>query len=362
MHEKSLTYPYLTNFFENIASEKIGFYFSFCFHLVFLIIVIGFPSFFNPSPIIIPAVIPIEIINIAEKTSMPKIIDESRTQEKIEEKVNQKKFNNLKSEQAKIIKDSEITKNIQTKKSPTTDIKKINTKEQKKIEKDMQILTKVDDKSKDTPEEKFESLPTKKIKPKIKPQLQDVENTMQDIDIKIKPRPSLDFTITDDTDIKAKVKSKPKPSFDISSMLKDLRNDQTVMNKEKTEKNPKQDKIIKKNESTETNAQLSISEIDLLIQQLSSCWSAPAGAVIKKGMVVKISAKIMPDRKVLYESGRIVDTNITQGNPFYGPITESAMRTLLNPECSPLRLPAEKYDLWKNLTIIFDHSIMKGYQ
>ena len=37
---------------------------------------------------------------------------------------------------------------------------------------------------------------------------------------------------------------------------------------------------------------LSISEIDLLIQQLSSCWSAPAGAVIKKGMVVKISAKI----------------------------------------------------------------------
>ena len=79
-------------------------------------------------------------------------------------------------------------------------------------------------------------------------------------------------------------------------------------------------------------------------------------------MVVKISAKIKPDRKVLYDSVRIVDTNIPQSNPFFGPITESAMRTLLNPECSPLRLPAEKYDLWKNLTIIFDHSIMKGYQ
>ena len=45
------------------------------------------------------------------------------------------KFNNLKSEQAKIIKESEKTKNIQTKKSPTTDIKKINTKEQKKLKK-----------------------------------------------------------------------------------------------------------------------------------------------------------------------------------------------------------------------------------
>ena len=362
MSVKNLTYPYLTNIFENITSEKIGFYFSFCFHLIFLIIVIGFPSFFDPSPIIIPTVIPIEIINIAETTSIPKKIDESRTQEKIEEKVNQKKFNNLQSEQAKIIKESEITKSIQTKITSTTDIKKINIKEQKKVEQDMQILTKADDKSKDTQEEKFESLPTKKIKPKIKPQLQDIENTVQDIDIKIKPKPSFDFTITEDTDIKAKVKSKPKPSFDISSMLKDLRNDQTVMNKEKTEKNSKQDKIIKKNESKETEAQLSISEIDLLMQQLSSCWSAPAGAVVKKGMVVKISAKIKPDRKVLYESVRIVDTNIPQSNPFFGPITESAMRTLLNPECSPLRLPAEKYDLWKNLTIIFDHSIMKGYQ
>ena len=63
---------------------------------------------------------------------------------------------------------------------------------------------------------------------------------------------------------------------------------------------------------------------------------------------------------VLYESVRIIDTNIPQSNPFYGPITESAMRTLLNPECIPLRLPADKYELWKNLTINFDHSIMKG--
>ena len=43
------------------------------------------------------------------------IIDEAMAQEKIEEKVNQKKFNNLQSEQAKIIKESEITKKIQTK-------------------------------------------------------------------------------------------------------------------------------------------------------------------------------------------------------------------------------------------------------
>ena len=106
---------------------------------------------------------------------------------------------------------------------------------------------------------------------------------------------------------------------------------------------------------------LSISEIDLLRQQLTSCWNAPAGAVIDKGMNVKVSAKIRENRRVIDNSVRIIDTNIPKSNTFYGPITESAMRTLLNPECMPLKLPENKYNLWKNLTITFDYSIMKGY-
>jgi hypothetical protein len=106
---------------------------------------------------------------------------------------------------------------------------------------------------------------------------------------------------------------------------------------------------------------LSISEIDLLRQQLSSCWNAPAGAVINIGDKVTISAKVRKNMQVLENSVRIVDTNISKSNPFYGPITDSAMRTLLNPECMPLKLPKDKFNLWKNLTITFDYSIMKGY-
>ena len=109
------------------------------------------------------------------------------------------------------------------------------------------------------------------------------------------------------------------------------------------------------------NIILSISEIDLLRQQLSSCWNAPAGAVIERGDKVTISAKVLQNMKVSPNSIRIVDTNIAKTNPFYGPITDSAMRTLLNPECTPLKLPKDKYNLWKNLTITFDYSIMKGY-
>ena len=107
--------------------------------------------------------------------------------------------------------------------------------------------------------------------------------------------------------------------------------------------------------------QLSTSEYDVLRQQLSSCWNAPAGAVIEKGMIVKISAKVHQNRRVVENSIRIIDTNIAKSNSFYGPITKSAMRTLLKPKCTPLKLPEKKFNLWKNLTITFDYSIMKGY-
>ena len=79
-------------------------------------------------------------------------------------------------------------------------------------------------------------------------------------------------------------------------------------------------------------------------------------------MTVKISAKLQQNRRIYDNSIRIVDTNISKSNSFYGPITESAMRTLLNPDCVPLKLPENKYNLWKNITITFDYSIMKGYE
>ena len=94
-----------------------------------------------------------------------------------------------------------------------------------------------------------------------------------------------------------KPKNKPKEDFNIASMLKDLRNEK--LNNQNLELNKEDDENqISENETNESMI-LSISEIDLLRQQLSSCWNAPAGAVIERGMMVTISAKIRQNMKVI---------------------------------------------------------------
>ena len=102
-----------------------------------------------------------------------------------------------------------------------------------------------------------------------------------------------------------------------------------------------------------------LSEIGLLISQLQSCWIKPLDAVINKGMYIKIALKVNPDRTIISDSIRIIDTNISTDNIYYKSITESALYTLSHSDCQQLKLPLDKYDLWKNMTINFDHSILK---
>ena len=41
------------------------------------------------------------------------------------------------------------------------------------------------------------------------------------------------------------------------------------------------------------------------------------------------------------------------GDPLYRAAAESARRTFFNPQCTPLRLPADKYEIWKDLQVAF---------
>ena len=56
--------------------------------------------------------------------------------------------------------------------------------------------------------------------------------------------------------------------------------------------------------------QLTLEEIDYIVSTFSSCWIAPAGAIIEKGMMVKIAANYDEQGRVDEESVRFLDTNI----------------------------------------------------
>ena len=346
----------LLSYFENLNPQKSGIFFSIIIHLFILLFMVGLPNFFSPKEIYVPNVIPIEILNVTENTNLKKTETKKQDNKNKETITEQKKFNS--SDQLEVKKNIEISKSkfeektntdqpvLETKQTPSLDIKE---KEKIKIKEKEIVEIK----------QKVETIKTDKIKPKLKPKpkITDNKNTNSDLNletnIKDKPKLEKEKTIT-------KPQPKPEKDFSIASMLKDLRNEKTNILENETKKEVDKNQNKSTDESNE-NASLSISEIDLLRQQLSSCWNAPAGAVIEPGMIVSISAKVLQNMKVASNSVRIVDTNIAKTNPFYGPITDSAMRTLLNPECTPLKLPKDKYNLWKNLTITFDYSIMKGY-
>ena len=69
-------------YLETIKSEKLGVYISFFFHFSILLFLIGLPDFFETRSINIPTIIPIEIINVADTTSISKTVTKKKTEQK----------------------------------------------------------------------------------------------------------------------------------------------------------------------------------------------------------------------------------------------------------------------------------------
>lgn len=97
---------------------------------------------------------------------------------------------------------------------------------------------------------------------------------------------------------------------------------------------------------------MTMSELDALRQQLSQCWNVLAGARYAEDLVVDMKLYMNPDRTVRQAS--VVDSlRYTTDNVFRA-AADSAMRAVRDPQCSPLRLPPDKYNQWKEITIRFD--------
>ena len=344
------------NYIENSKPNHLGIYFSLFLHLIILLFAIGLPDFFKPKKIPMPQVIPIEILNVSDVTSLTSK-KENIEINKESKKIEQKKFTS--SENTEIQK---IDLNEKPKKKVNTNEKKINDTEMIKKPESKNITLKKKEinnliEEKKLNVESVETLKVNKIKPKLKPKAPEQIKAISDVVIENKTKPEIkkDTKIID----KPKPVSKPEPDFNLATMLKDLRNED--ISNTSNNNNNEEDKIEQDNENeNKANIEVSISEMDLVLQQLRSCFNPRAGTQIIGDEMVKISAKIDREANVRKDTVQILATNISKSNPYYEAITESAVATLYNPLCSKLKLPLDKYESWKDLKITIDYSWIKN--
>lgn len=199
--------------------------------------------------------------------------------------------------------------------------------------------------------------PKPEPKPKPKPEPEKVAEP------EIKPAPT------------PRKKPTPPPQDDFASVLKTVEN---LKSKPKPETPKKAEKsfdeamedVLKKHSSSDPAPQkpqvsslnlgqkMSMSEIDALRRQIENCWSPPAGAPEAEDLKVEVVLTIGRDRRV--QRAQIVDTARMTRESFYRAAAESVLRAIKRPDCSPLKLPPDKYDLWRETRLTFDPRELVG--
>lgn len=94
------------------------------------------------------------------------------------------------------------------------------------------------------------------------------------------------------------------------------------------------------------------SEIDAVRRQIERCWNLPAGVKDAGDLVVSIRVEMNPDGTP--RTATVDGSSRGQGNPLFQATADSARRAVLNPRCHPFKLPPDKYDRWRTMTLIFN--------
>lgn len=97
---------------------------------------------------------------------------------------------------------------------------------------------------------------------------------------------------------------------------------------------------------------LTISEMDLIKRQLMECWNVPAGAKDAKELVIVLDLVMSRDGTV--QKASLMPEKSSTNHPFYRTGAESALRAVRNPRCTPLKLPPDRYESWKNFEVTFN--------
>ena len=115
---------------------------------------------------------------------------------------------------------------------------------------------------------------------------------------------------------------------------------------------PQNERAQPTNRLNDPTRDLSASEMDAVRQQIAQCWNVPSGARYAEELIVDIFVVMNSDATV--REARIVNNGRMGNDPFYRSAAESALRAVLNPRCSPLKLPRDKFEVWKTMTLSFN--------
>ena len=324
------TFRYLILFIENFSYKKSYFYFqifSFLLHLLILIPMINFT--FEKKISDIPMILPIEMFIIEEETAAPEFVEEINEIVPIfqEEAPKQNETKAIEPELKEITSQEPIDQIIQ------------DTNEEVLID--------------NSADKTNEFIIDEKVKPEIKkPEEETPPPIENDFEIKLKQKPEPKEILEPKKDIEIVVKKKPvKKTFNVSTVLKDLENQNKEFKKEQEASEVKQEEVF----TEKVGPTMTISEIDLLRQQLHGCLNLNVGVANLKEIKPVIYIEVNPDRTV--KSSKVVNKE-KLNDPSVRTAAEAAMRAVNNPDCSTLLLPEDKYEQWKEINFTFDFSWM----
>ena len=329
-------------FIENISYKKNDFFFqsiSFLIHLFILIPMINFT--FQKEISDVPMILPVEMFIVEEETAAPEFVEE----------INEI----IPTMQEEVVEEEPIT--IEEVPTPDPIVEEVIPEpvlpESQKIseseikEEAEEILT--DSSSNQANEFVIEEVPQEKIN---EPEKQTPLPAEYDFEIQVKQKPEPKEIEKPFDNLDVIVKKKPvKKTFNVSTVLKDLENKDKDFKKEQETIEEKQEEVF----TEKVSATMTISEIDLLRQQLHSCLNLNVGVANLKEIKPVIYIEVNPDRTV--KNAKVVNKE-KLNNPSFRTAAEAAMRAVNNPDCSPLMLPQDKYDLWKEINFTFDFSWM----
>ena len=152
-----------------------------------------------------------------------------------------------------------------------------------------------------------------------------------------------------------KPKRKPAPPpDDFQSLLKNLAKQKR--DAEKTPEKPAAKPVQQAAQPQRSALQTRMAAASLaqaVMRQVSPCWNIPAGARDAADMNVGIRIRLNPDG-ALGGQPQIEDNGRLGRDPFFRAVAESALRALRDPKCMPLKLPYDQYDMWREITFVFD--------